>query len=61
MTRSKRYLDQFARAVQVNFLHQLCWAEHFWSKVVDVGDGLSANSLMGDRDFILFYTIIYWE
>ena len=49
----KTYLDQFARAIQVNLLCQLRCAKHFWSKVVNVGYRLSTNSLMENRDLIL--------
>lgn len=49
------YLDQLARAVQVDLLSQLCCAEHLWSEVVDVSDGLGANSLEGRGDFVLLY------
>lgn len=42
-------LDQLAGAVQADFLCQLRCAEHLWSEVVDVGDGLGTKSL-NDRE-----------
>lgn len=43
-------LDQLARAVQADFLCQLRCAEHLWSEVVDVGDGLGTKSLNGREE-----------
>ncbi len=54
------YLDQFARAVQAHLLSQLCCAEHLRREVVDVGDGLGANSLEGRNDFVLLHSVIQY-
>lgn len=43
-------LDQLAGAVQADFLCQLRCAEHLWSEVVDVGDGLGTKSLNGREE-----------
>lgn len=49
------YLHQFARAVQVDLFCQLRGAEHFWSEVVDVSDGLGADSLQGNTEVVNIY------
>lgn len=52
-------LDQLAGAVQVDFLCQLRCAEHLWSEVVDVGDGLGTKSLNGREE--LWELVSLWR